>query len=225
VVAIAGINTIGPSRLLNQLIVRDATSREEGILIQDRNLSARFILWERAIHGIADAPLTGIGLGAFEAISQQPYPQVEGFEPDPDITHVHNLILQAGVDFGVPGLIALIALLMMIGRLLLIMLRQARNPSLFRTWTLGLLATFVAFVVYNMTNVTELGSLPAVAVWFLLGLCVGAGERAQLQLQPLETNIESHMATLLQPKETESEWIEWERRAWEATAGSTKQSN
>jgi O-antigen ligase len=137
------------------------------------------------------------------------------------MTHVHNIVLQAGVDFGLPGIIALVALLIMIALLLKSLIRLTAVPSLLHTWSLGLLASFVAFLVYNMANATTLGSTPAVAVWFLLGLCVGAGEWARKYLRSPQ---EDGAYPALSPEiiGPEHEWSEWESRAWAATAGSNK---
>jgi O-antigen ligase len=218
--AITLVNAIGPANLLDQMTVRDPVPVEQSLLYQDRNVSARVILWKRALHGIADAPFTGMGLGAFEIVSQQPYPQVEGFEPDPDMSHVHNIVLQTGVDFGVPGIIALVALLIIMSRLVVFMIRRSAAPSFLHTWSLGLLGSLVAFLVYNMANATTLGSLPAFVVWFLFGLCVGAGERAQSYHHSVAVHDTDSKALLPQATGFENERTEWENRAWAATAGS-----
>lgn len=38
------------------------------------SLQGRIIIWQRALHGLADQPLTGMGLGAFDQIAHEPYP-------------------------------------------------------------------------------------------------------------------------------------------------------
>jgi O-antigen ligase len=222
VIAASVLTVIGPGNLLEQLTVRDSARSETSLPLPDRNVSARLILWQRALHGIADAPFTGMGLGAFEVVSQQPYPQVKGFVPDADMTHVHNIVLQAGVDFGLPGIIALVALFVIIALLLKSLIRRTIVPSLLHTWSLGLLASFVAFLVYNMTNATTLGSTPSVAVWFLFGLCVGAGEWGRRVLRSAHEGDATSSALAHESDGLESEWSDWESRAWAATAGSPK---
>ncbi|MCC6457200.1 MAG: O-antigen ligase family protein [Caldilineaceae bacterium] len=211
-----GLFAIGPAQLLDQLIVRDASAIDSSAWIQDRNVAARLILWQRAIHGIADAPMTGMGLGAFAVVSQQPYPQVAGFVPDADMSHVHNIVLQMGVDFGVPGVIAWVSLLIMIGWQLTRLVQRSSLPTLLHTWSVGLLGTFAAYLAYNMLNAILLGSRPAFVVWFFFGLCIGTSEWMQRQPNGLEDdNVQQSMA-LFGP---EQEWSEWERQAWAATAG------
>jgi O-antigen ligase len=222
IMAAAGLYAYGPSRLLQQLTVHDPRASAQVAAYQDRNLSARFILWQRALHGLADAPFTGMGLAAFEAVSQEPYPQVKGYTPDADMTHVHNLILQAGVDFGVPGVIALVSLFILTGRLLVIMIRRTHSPSLLHTWSLGICGSFVAFFVYNMANATTLGSAPAFAVWYLLGICVGAGEWVQRHMASSQVVAGHASASLPALMAIDNDWTDWENRAWAATAGSEK---
>lgn len=156
------------------------------LLLQDRNINGRWILWQRAFHGIADAPLTGMGLGAFEEVSQQPYPQLVGYVPDPDMSHVHNIILQQGVDFGLPGIIVFVALLALMALLLVQLARNSPKNSPLRTWSVGLLGTYIAYFVYNMFDALTLGSRPSVIVWLLFGLWIGAGEWLQSQRHLVE---------------------------------------
>lgn len=223
VVTAGALSAVGPTNVLDRLTVRDDSSPYTGSLIQDRNLAARMMLWQRAIHGIADAPLTGMGLGAFDIVSNNPYPQVDGYIPDPDIQHAHNIVLQIGLDFGVPGIIALITIFMIAGRMLVLLIHQSETPSLLRTWSLGLMGSLVAYLVHNMLNAITLGSPPAVIVWFLFGMCIGAGE--WMRRQPIESNRDDDrpiVVSLPSPTGFEGEMSEWERRAWAATAGSDK---
>lgn len=179
VIATSVVVTIGPARLLDRLTVYDLNAIDPAALIQDRNVAGRLILWQRALHGLADAPLTGMGLGAFEAVSQQPYPQVAGFKPDPDMSHVHNIVLQMGVDLGAPGIIVFVALLIMMAQMVVSLVRRATKSSALHTWSVGLLGSFVAYFVYSMVDAITLGARPSVAVWFFFGLCLGVGEWAQ----------------------------------------------
>jgi putative inorganic carbon (HCO3(-)) transporter len=230
-VLVLAIFSIGPAKLLDELTVYGTNNEYatttggnlSSVFLQDRNLSARVILWQRAAHAIADAPLTGIGFGAFPVVSQLPYPEVKGFVPDPDMSHVHNIVLQMGVDFGVPGIIAFVALCAIIGWLLVRLVQQSVRPSLVHTWSLGLLGSFIAYLVYNMLNITALGAPPAIAVWFLFGLCVGAGEWARVELSITEEKPVMPTPDLTPlPSDTEEGWSEWERQAWAATTRPTK---
>ncbi|MBU4225932.1 MAG: O-antigen ligase family protein [Chloroflexi bacterium] len=66
-------------------------------------------VWSRAIYGIQDFPFTGMGVNAFRKVVPVLYPLFT-VSPDVDIGHAHNEFLQAGLDLGIPGLIAFSAL-------------------------------------------------------------------------------------------------------------------
>lgn len=224
--AVAGATVVaamGPSRLLEQVTVYDARQISADALIQDRNLAGRLLLWQRALHGMADAPLTGMGLAAFEAVSQQPYPQLAGYQPDPDMSHVHNMILQVGVDFGTPGLIAFVGLLGMMGWRLWRLLRHSHRPSALHTWSLGLLAAFVAYLVYSLLDAITLGARPSMVVWWLFGLALGAGEWGQSMPQHSKRRQRRHtqpaagVLPRLESAPAASNQDNWDARAWAAT--------
>lgn len=69
----------------------------------------RLEVWSRAIYGIQDFPLTGMGMNTFRYVVQVLYP-IFSFPPDIDIGHAHNEFLQAALDLGLFGLVAFIAL-------------------------------------------------------------------------------------------------------------------
>jgi len=68
----------------------------------------RLEVWSRAIALIEDAPWTGVGAGTFARVVGRLYPFFLA-GPDAEIPHAHNLLLQVGVDLGVPGLVAYLA--------------------------------------------------------------------------------------------------------------------
>jgi putative inorganic carbon (HCO3(-)) transporter len=68
----------------------------------------RFELWSRSLDLIRDMPYTGAGAGTFEPILDTQFPfYLHGAW----VEHAHNLFLQVAVDLGLPGLIAILALL------------------------------------------------------------------------------------------------------------------
>lgn len=110
----------------------------------------RLELVVRAMYMLQDFPLTGIGLGMFPRVLPVLYPlSVVG--ADGEVAHVHNLYLQAGVDHGIPGLIAFLALVI----LLWVMGIQVIRPSRGRPWeplSIGLLAGLAAFCAHGMVD-------------------------------------------------------------------------
>jgi putative inorganic carbon (HCO3(-)) transporter len=110
----------------------------------------RLELVSRGVYMLQDFPLTGIGLGMFPRVLPILYPlSVVG--ADGEVAHVHNLYLQAGIEHGIPGLIAFLALVI----LLWVMGLQAIRPSRGRPWeplSIGLLAGLVAFCTHGMVD-------------------------------------------------------------------------
>ncbi len=82
--------------------------------LQQLSLDARIEIWSRALYAIEDFPFTGVGLGTFRRVLSLLYPLFL-VPPDQEIPHAHNIFLQVGVDLGVGGLIAYVALLLVGG--------------------------------------------------------------------------------------------------------------
>lgn len=64
-------------------------------------LAGRFKLWSRAIYGIQDFPLTGMGLNTFRKVVHVLYPLFTT-EPAYDIGHAHSEYLQVALNLGDP---------------------------------------------------------------------------------------------------------------------------
>ena len=73
------------------------------------SLEGRREIWSRAIYGLEDFPLTGMGMNSFRRVVHILYPLFL-IAPTVDIAHAHNQWLQTGLDLGLPGLIATLAL-------------------------------------------------------------------------------------------------------------------
>ena len=84
-----------------------ALKRTAAISPNDSSLGIRLVMWDATARIIKDKPLTGIGAGAWEAMV--PLYQTEGTLIETDY-YVHNEILQLLAEYGVTGLLFLIAL-------------------------------------------------------------------------------------------------------------------
>ncbi len=161
-VMLATLSIYSPTRLLNLLTVRSSQSQQAHGLVArvlaDRNVAGRIMIWRRALHGIADQPLTGMGLATFQHFAREPYP-MQGWQPDPDITHAHNLFLQTGLDLGIPGLLAFVWVLGVVfwQAIRLFSHTQADTPA--RFLAIGLVGTLAAFVIFNLLDAVTLGAL------------------------------------------------------------------
>ena len=95
----------GPTRLESVIFAANA-----GDEISVNTLPGRLEIWTRALTLLRDFGMTGGGAGNFEQVLLTLYPPfftgiMGGFG------HAHNVYLQTAVDFGLPGLIVFLALL------------------------------------------------------------------------------------------------------------------
>ncbi len=155
----------GPARLANALV----SSATLG------GLQGRLEVWSRAVYMLQDFPFTGIGMGAFTETADRLYPFFS-YAPG-TVEHAHNLFLQVGVDLGLPGLIAWLAILFGCLAAAWRASRGARRAS--QPWLeglgAGLLGAQAALVVHGLTDAVTWGMVrPAPLVWLVFGLCVAA---------------------------------------------------
>jgi len=147
-------------------------------------------VWSRAIYMVQDFPYTGIGMGTFNQVANLLYPFFLA-GPDAEIPHAHNLFLQIGVDLGLPGLVAYLALLtacfLMAWRAYTWEKSQIPNPkSEIRNpksqIAIGLLGSLTALVVHGLMDAVTWGTKPSVVTWAVFGVTMAlyrlAGERA-----------------------------------------------
>ena len=150
-------------------------------------LSGRLEVWSRAIYGIQDFPFTGMGMNAFRKVVPVLYP-LFSIGPDVDIGHAHNTFLQAGLDLGLPGLIAYLAIhISAFAMLASLWRRMAELPlplPFSRAAVLGLGGGLAAHLVYGMTDAVALGAKPGLLWWLLLALVA-----ALFRLLPVRVNI------------------------------------
>lgn len=133
-------------------------------------LDGRLELWSRAIYAISDFPFTGIGIGTFERVIPVLYPLFT-IGPDTVIAHAHNLLLQVGVDLGLPGLIAYLAIFINVFAGLVQRLRR-RDGTLDWALAAGVLGSLIAMFTHGIFDVPVWGARPAVLPWLLIALAV-----------------------------------------------------
>ncbi len=150
------------SSRLDQNIVGDAIG-----------LSGRLEIWSRALLGIADFPLTGMGVNAFRHVVHSLYP-LYGIPADIDLGHAHNHLLQAALDLGLPGLVAYVALWWISAGLLWVTYRRLQRRHATRHPYFGLVAglagSLLAGWIFGIVDAVALGARPAFIWWLLLGL-------------------------------------------------------
>lgn len=152
---------LGPERI-SQIVLDPVETTVVGNL---SSLNFRLDTWRWSIEAIKSFPFTGTGLGTFRAVAPRFYPiQVP---PTYDIAHAHNIFLQVALDVGLPGLIAYLALLMLVfweGW------QTARLDETLRPYALGLLGGLVALHIFGLTDALALGAKPGLLFWMNIGL-------------------------------------------------------
>ena len=159
------------------------------------SLSGRAEIWQYAFYALLNFPLTGIGIGTFDQVMPLLFPDVENFSRH-TISHAHNLVLQVGLDLGLPGLLAYGWLIMCAFQILINTLRlrgaepstaeplleetrhhhrrvssrQKRRSALRWTLAAGLLAGLVGMLVHGMVDAVLWDTRMAIIPWLLLAL-------------------------------------------------------
>ena len=150
------------------------TGLQVGVTVQQLSLDSRVEIWSRALYALQDFPFTGVGLGTFRRVVNLLYPLFLT-PPDFDIGHAHNVFLQAGVDLGLGGLIAYLALVVIAGTAGWQIIRG--TGGFLRLVALGFIAALIGYHVYGMADALALGSKPSVIFWMILGLVAALANR------------------------------------------------
>jgi O-antigen ligase len=171
---------------MRSLLFPAVTSEEVTI----NTLPSRLELWVRALAMLDDFGLAGAGPGQFEPLVMVLYPPfftglLGGFY------HAHNLYLQAAVDFGVLGLVALIALLLGTGASIVAATRRWPTPSTadlpLTALAAGLFGSVVALAVHGLLD-APLAAPRGYALMFAL-LGAAAAVCAQLLKTPQANSV------------------------------------
>jgi len=127
----------------------------------------RLDIWTQSLNALYDFSFTGIGIGTFTLVIPLLYPlrvPIEGFP------HAHNLFLQVGLDLGLPGLIAYLALLINLFVMLISTLRTSNVSQLHRTLAIGATGSLVAMLVHGLLDAVIWGTKLAFMPWLLFAL-------------------------------------------------------
>ena len=132
---------------------------------------------------LQDFPYTGIGVGTFSKVASTLYPFF--LLGDTTVTHAHNLYLQAGVDFGLPGMVAYVAVLT--GVLLLAVDTWRRSPSVLgAAIALGSLGGLTGYMVQGLMDYPAVSPKLGPIVWVFVGFTVA--HHRFVRTHPVESN-------------------------------------
>ena len=155
-----------------------AFKRTASIKTTDASLNIRFIMWKATGEMIKANPLTGVGAGAWEAM--QPLYQTEGSQLETDY-YVHNEILQLLAEYGLLGLLFLMALF---GYLLMAAWRTLRNrtPEGLAEAPMRAVALASILALLIVSNIGFPWRLASTGCIFALGLALLASSDARLSI-------------------------------------------
>lgn len=134
-------------------------------------LAGREEIWSRAIYAMQDVPYTGIGLGMFSRAVKVLYPLFLA-GPDVDVGYAHNVYLQVGVDLGIPGLVAYMAILtlgLVIAWQSFLSARQRQEGDMAAV-ALGLAVGLVVVMLHGLVDSAIWDTKPAILSWALFGM-------------------------------------------------------
>lgn len=137
------------------------------------SLGFRQRVWTMALWGLADFPFTGMGLGTFRAIG----PLLYGLDISStyDIAHAHNVFLQTGLDFGLLGMVCLLAVYLLAA--VQLMGSWSSMPQA-RPWVVGLGGSLVGQVVFSLLDAIALGAKTNFLFWLYMALVFALGNLA-----------------------------------------------
>jgi O-antigen ligase len=184
-VALAGLCALGaffifyaPDTLLELIGDAPGTDALGGVVTVTE---FRYLVWAAANQALRDFIFTGMGLGTFRSLVFLLYP-LPGIPFTYDVAHAHNFFLQTGLDFGLPGLLAIlvvyIAAIVQLVRLAHIPVQTPIWPQMSyltpRVLAVGWMACMVGQTVYSLFDVVAMGSKPNFVWWWWMALIFAA---------------------------------------------------
>lgn len=186
-VLVGGLILLLPAGLLEVISDAPAVQSVGGVVTVEH---FRAQVWQAARWALADFSITGMGLGTFRKLVYLLYP-TPGIPPTYDLAHAHNFFLQTGLDFGVPGLAAILVVYAAALRVLWRMERPRPQAPLWaglpwitpRTLAIGWMGGMVGQTFYSLFDAVAMGSKPNFVWWawlaliFAMGAVAGRGRR------------------------------------------------
>jgi putative inorganic carbon (HCO3(-)) transporter len=160
------------ARLGVEKIGNDVMTSVGGNLNVASTFDARKELWNRAILGITDFPLAGMGMNTFRKVAPVLYPfyiSPQFVPPNRDVANCHNQWLQTALDIGIPGLIAYMALLAAAFTMGVQIWRRCERKWI-RAAAQGLVCGMVAQQVFGIADAIALGAKVGMFFWIALGV-------------------------------------------------------
>jgi len=137
--------------------------------------ASRVELWNRAIAMLGDYSFTGIGLGQFNTVLHTLYMPLL-VSPYEQVPHAHNLLLEYALELGVPGAVAVGAVVVAFFRSCFAAAKTC-DPQV-RWLGIGLALGMTAFFIFGTVDAIAPGARAGIVFWFVIGLGVSVGNFA-----------------------------------------------
>ena len=190
--------TIGVLVGLAALVAYTGSRADQNFVGDAVGMTGRLEIWSRALLGIADFPLTGMGVNGFRHVVDVLYP-LYSVPADIDLGHAHNQLLQAALDLGVPGLVAYLAIWFVSAALLWrAYTRLRQRHATFHSYfglVAGLAGSLLAGWLFGIFDAIALGARPGFLWWLLLGLAAGVHYAVVHSGEPLHRRRRGREAT------------------------------
>jgi O-antigen ligase len=118
--------------------------------VSDGTSFLRVVLWLGALNMIRAHPLWGVGIGNF--MGQYPRYMLPIAWREPVLYHPHNIVLEFWTILGIPGVIALVALVAAFFRAGLARYRRLTDHPMLAALTLGLLASMADCLAHGLVD-------------------------------------------------------------------------
>ncbi len=146
---------------------------------------ARVELWRNALQVLQDFPLTGIGLALFYPLARwlYPFPTVRSWL----YRHAHDIFLQAGVDFGYPGLVgftALLGLALYVG-----WPRRTEADGWLHPFQRGLWTSLLVYLLFGLFDGLMMWTKPGFLFWGILGLLMAVARITRREARPADQQL------------------------------------
>jgi len=135
-------------------------------IVSDQGHRGRLNFWYHTLYMIKDHPLGGVGLGNWQYVYPA-YAQSDQVNISASPIRPHNDFLWIAAEFGLPGFLAYITLLLVVGKLCWHLLTL--NDQQIRTAVLGLGVLILAHLIDGLFNFPRERITPALYFWFALG--------------------------------------------------------
>ena len=133
-------------------------------------------IWLQSLDLVAAHPLTGIGLNTFPLVFGQ-LPEFGGYFVYRGFAHAHNTLLQAALDYGLPGMTAVAGLFAAAAWAAYRARRRLAGTAL-EAAVMGVALALAAYALHGLVDTIAIGAKPGFYIWAYAGVLAALRARA-----------------------------------------------